>query len=218
MFLGNPDLYIGSLEFYIGSWTIEAVSQSPAFPDFSPDVWLYRSSTNRVVTGLSFGTLSPEESVSISISAQYRGFSPVKVLGFYIVPVDERVYNGTQSNLTDCSDLIRWAEHFTKGASPPGTPGLEISQVRASDDVGVTSQVTTEHGASKAALIEYVGHTNGVVTRDQKIELTLRITAPSDVRKEILAAGRFNFGLEIDYIEIPPEVEQSLIEGGCENG
>lgn len=217
MFLGNPDLYIGSLEFYIGSWTIEATIQSPAFPDLSPDLWLYRSSTNRVVTGLSFGTLSPEESVTVSISAQYRGFSPVKVLGFYIVPIDERVYDGTQSHLIDYNDLIRWADHFTKGAVPPGTPGLEISQTHWDTQEVVTHQVKSGNGDAPSSLIPYIGREGGILDRDQALQLTFRITAPSDTDREILKAGRFNFGFDIGFIELPPQLEESLINGGCES-
>lgn len=215
MFFGDPDFDIGASDWYVGSWTAEAINQSDAFPEFSPDVWLYRNSAGRVITGLDFQSLSPNQSVSIGLRAQYRGFRPVKVTGFYISEIDAQFYRGTQSPLVDKNDLIRWADHFTKGETPPGTPGLEISQTRWSDEVVVTSQVKSGSGDSPSSVIEYIGHENGILDRDQYLEISLRITAPSDVDKEILAAGRFNFGLDIGYIELPPQLQEQLVGQGC---
>lgn len=216
-YIGGSDSFIGSNDDYIGAWTLEATITTPAFPGYTSGMWLYRNTANRVITGLSFDTLAPEESVSIGVCAQYRGHRPVKVIGFYIREIEPEFYQGTQGPQVDKNDLVRWADHFTKGAVPPGTPGLEISQTHWETEEVVTLQVKSGSGDQAATPIAYVGHENGILNRDQFLEITLRITAPSAERREILQAGRFNFGFDIEFIELSPQIEEVLVNGGCED-
>jgi len=70
MVVGTNEGFIGDNNSYIGMWTLEAITQNPAFPEFNPDVWLYRNTAGRVITGLDFQTLTPGQSVSIGLLAQ----------------------------------------------------------------------------------------------------------------------------------------------------
>lgn len=212
-YIGSSSISIGSNGWYIGSWYNTVTStNSDYFGIRDEDLWVYYDENDNVITELNFDSILPDNSVGQIVKARYRGFNPIKIAGFYITEMESPYYNGSASPVIDKDLLIEWADNYTGGDTPPGTPGLEIQFDDFSTGLPVITQVESNVGDSRAVPIIYTGHENGILRQDDLIELTIRITVPDDSTKEILAAGKFHFGVEISFIEIPQNLIAALLE------
>lgn len=169
--------------------------------------WLARDANGDVLDELSFNTVAPEASSLINFTLEYTGYRPVKVYGFYILPISELIYEGSGSPVVDYNELIRWADEYTPSpALANGNPGLEVVQVSQEGD-NIVIQVKSGSGDASWSYVPYVERTDGIVHVSKTISLGLRITAPSDTKKEILSAAKYHFLFDVVYEEISTNIE-----------
>lgn len=214
-FIGDQSLFIGD-DWFIGSWYSAAVATDSDYLGLrSEDVWVYYDEEDNVITELDYGAMLPTNSIGQVIKARYRGFSPIKVLGFFINDIEGAFYNGSASPIIDKETIIAWADQFTGAAVPPGTPGLEIQFDDITSGLPVITQVESGAGDTEYSPIEYTGHENGIVSRDDIIVFTLRLTAPNDANNEVLKAARYHFGVSLSFIEIPENLVDPLVGEVC---
>ena len=212
-FIGDADIFIGSEEWFIGSWQF-----SPAGAPLSrvgsaivESPWIFRDNNNRVLTSLDLTPVAQNTTLTTDINLEYRGIRPVIILGFYITEISSAIYSGNKNGQIDKYELLRWADEYTiAGAESPGLPGLEISQKHWESSEWITTQVKSGTGDSRATPLSYIGHPGAILPLDQRAYLKLHITIPNAALKQITEASRFHFGFEISSIEIPESIERGL--------
>ena len=215
-FIGNPLLFMGASDWHIGSWYSSSIATDSDYLGLrNEDLWVYYDENDNVITELSYGSVLPDNSIGEIVKARYRGFRPIKVVGFYITSVESAFYNGGQNPVIDREAIIAWADNFTGADVPPGTPGLEIQFDDVDSGLPVVTQVKSGTGDTSWSPIEYTGHTNGIVSRDDIISLVLRVTAPSDADNEVWSAAKYHFGFDISFIEIPENLVAPLVGEAC---
>ena len=178
--------------------------------------WLARGSDGNVLEELVFSNLTPGTTEIISISFEYRGFRPTKVYGFYLRPIAEPLYEGSNNPIIDPAELIRWADEYTLSpAMESENPGMEISQTDP-DGLAVITQVKSGTGDAEWSYLEYVGHQGGYVRLGDRVSLGIRITTPLASNKEISKAARYHFLLDIIAEEVNFNLVDILLpEGEC---
>lgn len=213
-FIGE-DIFIGD-DWFIGAWGSLPAALDATYPDRQGDLWVYRDLDDNVITQLTFGQVLPGNTIAQTIKIQYRGFSPVKVFGFHLLKMERDFYEGNSGSEIDRKTILRWADDFT--ASPPlaqGNPGLEITQTHWDTGVVTTTQFKTGVGDLPWRNVTYIGHEDGYLSTDDMMTIDLRITAPDDAAKQVLQAGKFHFGLDISFTEVPKDLVQELINEDC---
>ncbi len=212
--IGN-DIFIGAEDWFIGGWTTPPVGTDAAFLGLRPeDLWVYRNANNEVITELSFGDLAPAGNASEQIKIQYRGWPPVLVTGFYLTHVPEAFYAGDYKNTLDKTTLIQWADRWGTGGGP-GQIGLELQQTNVDNDLLEIDLFRSGTGDAEYSPLHYKGHVNGILRRDDMMEIELRLNPPDDATQRMLAAGTFHFGLEISFMEIPENLFEVLEPEEC---
>lgn len=211
-FIGNDSIYIGD-DWYIGSWYNPVrTTTSNYIGQRDEDLWIFYNDLDRVITSLNFDSILPGNSVGLNIKARYRGFKPIKVIGFYLTDVPESFYNGNHNPDVDNSTLIEWADLHTGDEVPPGTPGLEIQFTDYESGNLLVKQFKTGQGDTSYSSVLYSGHENGILNRDDVINLGLRLTIPN---VEGIRADRFHIGLGINFTEINTVLIDQLVSEGC---
>jgi hypothetical protein len=203
-FIGSPSLFVGG-SWFIGSWAGVASGTDSVYPGLSEgDLWVYKDSTDQVITQLEFGTsVLPGNSLQANVKIQYRGYRPIKVYGFYVKAFESPFYDGDKTPEVDSSTMIKWADDFTLAAPlAVGNPGLEITQVHWNTGLPETTQFVSGAGDVEDNAIPYVGH-ESYLTRDDQMLVNFRITAPSAALRQVIEAGRFHFGIDISFLEVP---------------
>lgn len=207
-------IFIGG-DWFIGSWYPGASETDAAFLGDAPgDLWVYRNGDNEVITELSFGEMAPSGHVGEQLKIQYRGWNPVVVQGFYLTFIPEAFYAGDHKNALDKATLIQWADRWGSGGGP-GQIGLELQQTNVDTDLLEIDLFRTGNGDAEYAVLPYKGHPDGILRRDDTMEIELRLNAPDDVSKQLLAAGSFHFGLDISFMEIPENLFEVLEPEEC---
>lgn len=215
MFIGSNLDYIGSNEWYIGSWQITVdLDSGAASLDQSPESkWIFTNEKNQVLTSINFGSVAPGDTVTQKIKFRYRGHRPIILLGFYLKQMPKNLYLGQKHPVADAAELIRWADQYTQEAAvPPGLPGLEISCINAENDLVETIQLKSGRGDSKESVAPYLGKINGIMSLDSIGEIDIRITVPLDSSNQITESLKLHFSLEMEAVEIPENLE-SLLNG-----
>ena len=210
----GDDIFIGD-DWFVGAWADLAKTLNSAFPEKVGDLWVYRNADNDVITQLNFGKVLPNGGLNARLKIQYTGYSPVKVSGFYVTEVLDPFYDGDASPVVDKQTLLTWADNFTGAIVAPLRPGLEISQTDWNTGAVSVTQVKSGVGDLRYNYVPYIGHENGIITIDDEMVIDLFINAPDDVTKQILKAGRFHFGFEINFTEIPRQLHRQLVNEAC---
>jgi hypothetical protein len=213
-FIGDPDIYIGG-DWFSGGWYDPAGSTASDYlGQRTQDLWIYYTEDDAgvesVITTLDFQELAtPTNTIGQIVKARYRGFRPIDVSGFYLTEVPREFYDGNRTNLYDKEELIRWADQYA------GNAGIEVEYTDADGVTLVTTRFSTGFGDTPATFIPYTGHEDGIVHRDDTIDLVLRITMPSAATHEVVEAAKFHFGFEIAFIEVPDNLAPAIPSEVC---
>lgn len=215
MRIGSGLIYIGE-SWPVGGWQTASIGTTALGPGSGASDWIYRKTDdNTVVEELDFGTLLPEASSVENLSAEYRGYDPIIVSGFYLREMPRELYAGSAQAILDRETLIEWADFYTKGSIPPGAPGLEVQFTDFDSSLLVIKQFKSSEGDSASSVISYTGHQNQILNRGDKIEFSLRITPPSTVDKEILESMKLHFAVDIYYVRVAQNLYNNIVEEEC---
>lgn len=211
----GDDIFIGADDWYVGGWYTGASGTDSAFLGVrAEDLWIYRNANNEVITELDFGAIAAAGNAGQEIKIQYRGWNPILVTGFFLTFVPEAFYVGDAKNTYDRATIIKWADRWGSGGGP-GQIGLELQQTNVDTDLLEIDLFRTGTGDAEYTPLPYKGHVNGILRRDDMMEVELRLNVPSDVTKQILAAGTFQFGFDISFMEIPENLFEVLDPEEC---
>lgn len=210
MFIGSSSDFIGSANTYVGSWYLGASETSTDYLGQGPgDLWVYYDADDNVITKLDFGSVLPTNTAGQVVKAQYRGFRPIRVSGFHLVSVPDSFYDGPRTNVYDKEELIRWGDQYESDA------GASVQFVDFDSGLPVDAVFKTGQGDTPVTFIEYTGHEENIVHRDQLIEMVLRVKMPSSATKEVQKAAKFHFGFQIAFVEIPENIQPAVRDEVC---
>jgi hypothetical protein len=215
MFIGEPNLFIGAEDWYIGSGSIYATATATSTSGVAEDLWIFRGIDGKVIRELDFGYAEPGTTVSTTVSAEYRGYETIRVHGFYLTEVPEIRYRGIKSPSIDKAELIRWADWFTGDTYYVGAPGLEILQENESTGLPDISQARTGLGDTADSLIDFVVIEGGILRRDRKFSFTININIPSSEIRQINKSMKLNFGIEISFSIAPAPLITAQTGDSC---
>lgn len=215
MFIGDPNLFIGSSSWYIGSISLLPEQTDIASTGDYLDSWIFRDSSGKVIRELDFGYAEPGTTISTSITAEYRGYDTIRVHGFYISDVPESIYSGLKAPSIDKAEIIRWADWYTGDAYFLGAPGMELAQIDWDSQTPVVDQVRSGQGDTEDSLINFVGVEGGILQRDRRFPLTISINIPSAETKQITRAMKLNFGIEISFSKVLAPLLENISGDSC---
>jgi hypothetical protein len=174
--------------------------------------WLIRDGDGNVITHIDFSNVDPASVNHVDLVLEYRGLSPIKVLGFYLINLPPTIYGGSQSSSVDAAEVIRWGDDYVSELGETGTPGLSIQYRDFQSGNLIFLPFKSGAGDSQNSPIPYSGHRNSIVDIDQQIRISLVLVTPNAENKEITQTATYSFGMDIDYIEIPERLQDSLVD------
>lgn len=173
--------------------------------------WLVRNSSGEVITHLDFGKVAPASVSSHTLSFEYRGLAPIKVLGFHIIDIDPVIYSGSKSALIDAAEIIRWGDDYSTLLNATNVAGLSIMFVDSTTQAEVLTAFKSGSGDVVSSPIPYTGHPDAILDIDQRINVTLHLVTPSAAERQITEASTYCFGVDIAFVEIPERLQDLLV-------
>lgn len=167
---------------------------------------------------IDFPQMGPGEILALPLELEYRGSDIVLLEGFYLAPLNQDLYLGSDTSERDLDTVLSWADLFTTDDSDVATyVGLWLSQLDAESNTFVSTQFKSGQGDSATTLIRYVGHEGGVVGPDKKINIWIHLRTPRADIRQIKSALVNNIDLRIGYTVVPPRL-LGFVDGGWSNG
>lgn len=177
------------------------------------DDWIY-SSENIIIEELNYGKLLEGSSTSRTITAQYKGWDPIRVNGLFIKSIPKEFYEGNNNPAIDLQTILRWADDFTGEIESPGKPGIEIIQTHWETGLPVIDQVTYGTGDSVISPVPYVGHKNGYLLTDDTLKVTLTINIPEDLFN-MYSSSYLHLAFDISYQTLNESLFTSVKDELC---
>ena len=173
--------------------------------------WLIRDVNGNVVTYIDFDNTEPDSVVNITLTFEYRGVNPIKVLGFYLVDVDPTIYLGTGKPFFDAAEIIRWGDDYTTEEGETGRAGLSVTYKDYDSEEYVTVAFRSGYGDTVNSPIGYNGHPRGILDIDQQMKLTFSIVTPSASEKQITETAKYSLAIDIAFVDIPERLQEILV-------
>lgn len=149
------------------------------------------------------GEIPPADSNAFSFRAEYRGSNPIKVLGFYIGPIEPTLYCGSQTPEKDFHSLIEWGSLYNTDETIDGPSAVGVTIIQFPPDAPAQT-VTIRNGVGDSIFnpIPWVGGPDSrIVQPGETFRCRVLVSPPSDQAKQILEARSLSLQLNINYVE-----------------
>lgn len=149
------------------------------------------------------GEIPPADSNAFGFRAEYRGSNPIKVLGFYISPVEPSLYTGSLTPEKDFYSLVEWGSLYNTDETIDTASAIGVSMIQFPPDAEV-QVATVRNGVGDSVFnpIPWVGGPEALIVQPgETFRCRILVSPPSDQAKQILLARSLSFQVNISFVE-----------------